>query len=531
MSPVSDPRVQSALAALPDGTDAASLRDGPSFEALDTEMRKLERDGPLAVHWPDVVRQAQHLLAAEGKDLGVAAWLAVALGTTEGLAGLATGLEIFQGLVAQYWSMATPTRPRARVGIFDWLVSRAARLVPDDPPATDLDQAVRAEAALSRVDGLLVEKLPGTEFTLGELLRPLRALSQRRTRELDAERAEAAAAAVSVTPASPPVAAPSTPAAPVAVSATAIDIVVVPGNADRTISAMRDAVRTTALALIAADLAEWRGFRLLRAITWLSVTEPPPAAGPDGRTALMPPPATRMAEFDAAVSHPADLIPALETFCSGSGLFWLDGQRRSATALAALGPNYAECAREIAAGILGLLNRLPSLATLRFADGTPFADGATQAWLASIQPAAPVSAEPSEAAPWIAAFADARRTALAGDAEAALERLVAGTAAAPDRRQWAFWRLATARLCLETDNAAIAYSIARHLGDEIERSDLAAWEPGLAADAAGLLYRCLSLPTVASRFVDAPAQADAAFAKLARLDPVAASRLTRSGPP
>lgn len=519
-----DPRVQSALAALPDGTDAASVRDGPSFETLETEMRKLEREGPAAVRWSEVVRGGQDLLATEGKDLGVAAWLAVALGTTEGMAGLATGLQILEGLVAQDWSAATPTRPRARAGIFDWLVSHAARLVPDDPTPAELDEAVRAEGALQRIDALLGDKLAGTDIPLGELLRPLRTLSQRRIRELEAAR-EPEVAVVAPPPTSPPA-----PAIPAVASPGVPEIAVVPGNLDRTVSGLREAVRTTALALIGAELSEWRGYRLLRAVTWLSVTEPPPAAGSDGRTALMPPPATRLAEFDGAAGRPADLVPALETFCSGSGLFWLDGQRRSAAALTALGPRYADCVREIAAGVLGLLERLPTLASLRFADGSAFADPATQAWLATLQPAAaPASADATDTAPWAAAFVEARRTALDGHAEVALTRLAAGAAAAPDRRQWAFWRLAEARLCLETDNALIAHAIARHLGDEIDRYGLEAWEPGLAAEAAALLHRCLSLPAVATRMADAQAQADAAFARVARLDPVAAARLARNG--
>lgn len=525
MARLDDPRIAALAVALPaDAPDPEEFRYEAEYEALDGEIRKLERLGPAEVHWPDVLRQAGAILTDRSKDLSVLAWLVVALQQTEGLKGLAVGLAVLRDTVDRHWDRLFPVRPRARIGALEWLAGRTGATLPAETPPGQGALVVAAFEELDALDRLLADRLPEAGAALLDLLRPLRSLAaeQRRLAE-DLERREQAAQAAAASP--PPTPIPA--ASPIAVPA--VPEIAAGGDPDRVLSALREAVRTTALQLLAANPAEPRAYQLLRAITWLVLTELPPAR--NGRTELLPPPETRRNEFDAlaAAGNAQELVQALESFCSGSGLFWLDGQRLSAVALASLGPAYAACGQAVAQGVADLLDRWPGLADLAFADGAPFADAATRGWIETLRPAPAGSGGGSAAAPWVEGFAEARSAALAGQGDDALAALAAAGAAAPDGRSRFFWRLGLARFCLETGAAHLALPMLRHLDDLVDRQGLETWEPAAAAEVAAGLMRCADAPEVAPTLTEADRSAitQAAFARLARTDPPAARRLAK----
>jgi len=134
--------------------------------------------------------------------------------------------------------------------------------------------------------------------------------------------------------------------------------------------------------------------------------------------------------------------------------------------------------------------------------------------------------------PWEAALAAARSMALAGQGEQALASLADGGAAAPDGRARFFWRLGLAQLCLETGAASVALPILRHLDELVERQGLEAWEPAATAEVASALIRCLTVPEMSKSLTEPERSgvAQAAFARLARADPVAAQRMARRQP-
>lgn len=532
MARLEDARIAAVTAALPPGApDPEEFRYEAEYEALDGELRKLERLGPAEVQWPEVLRQAEAILTTRSKDLSVLAWYAFALQHTEGLRGLAVGLAVLRETVERFWGGLFPVRPRGRIGALEWLAGRAASAMPAELPPDQGEAVIAAFEEVDALDRFLGEHLPDAGAALLELLRPLRNLAaeQRRLAEEKRRQGEQSAA--------PPAAAP-TAAAPAATSSAAPapavalpDLATAGGDPERVLSALHDGIRTTALQLLEANAAEPRAYRLLRAATWLAVTELPPAR--DGRTELLPPPDTRRSEFDAlaGAGNRQELVLALERFCSGSGLFWLDGQRLSAMALAAMGAGFADCAREVARGVVDLLDRLPGLADLSFADGSPFADATTLGWIETIRPGpAGAASGPAEAAPWATAFIEARDKVLAGQGDEALAGLAGGGAAAPDGRARFFWRLGLARLCLETGAAPVALPILRHLDDLVERQGLEAWEPAAASEVAAALIRCAAAPEVATTLAEGERTdiVRAAFARLARADPLAAQRAAKS---
>ena len=122
-----DPRTAIGGAAISaDAPAGAPVRGGDSFATLEDEFRKLETEGPSAVHWPAVRDRGLAILREQGKDLLPACWLAYALFRTEGFSGLATGLLILDGMCTSYWDemQPPPARARGRAGVFDWLSER-----------------------------------------------------------------------------------------------------------------------------------------------------------------------------------------------------------------------------------------------------------------------------------------------------------------------------------------------------------------------------------------------------------------------
>ena len=58
--------------------------------------------------WGAVIKLAADALSTSTKDLQIAAWLAEALVNTDGFAGLATGLQILNGFMQNYWEQVYP---------------------------------------------------------------------------------------------------------------------------------------------------------------------------------------------------------------------------------------------------------------------------------------------------------------------------------------------------------------------------------------------------------------------------------------
>ena len=83
-------------------------------------------------------------------------------------------------------------------------------------------------------------------------------------------------------------------------------------------------------------------------------------------------------------------------------------------------------------------------------------------------------------------------------------------------------RLQTAELCLQAGHTAVAQPLLADLTAELERRTLEGWEsPSLLGKPLALMIRCLDLGTTSTE------NRAALFARLCRLDPVAAATLDR----
>ena len=245
---------------------------------------------------------------------------------------------------------------------------------------------------------------------------------------------------------------------------------------------------------------------------WLGRSAPTPR--PDGTTAI-----PGLADRDRdqlAELHQHARWPGLLALCENllvRHCFALDLQRLAAAALTGLGRDYAPAGLALRAELRALLTCFPELPALRTSDGLPLADPATQRWLADeVLPrgasAAPTIADdPAFWAELPARLAGPERPAALAEAQAKLDTCPSG------QLRFAA-RLALADACERAGAVPLAALLLAGLTAELERHDLAGWDPPLAA-------RCLAAAARCHRQRGAEADAHAALTRLARLDPAA----------
>ncbi|MBL4685016.1 MAG: type VI secretion system ImpA family N-terminal domain-containing protein, partial [Nannocystaceae bacterium] len=128
-------------------------------EAVRAEVAKLDAMSGGEVAWNTVVSSTTALLTETSKDLLMGSYLTYGLLQTEGLTGLATGLELMRGMMAEFWESMFPPlkRMRARTNALDWLVSKLELALPTlslsatDRPALDsVTEAFKAFGAMAR---------------------------------------------------------------------------------------------------------------------------------------------------------------------------------------------------------------------------------------------------------------------------------------------------------------------------------------------------------------------------------------------
>ena len=473
----------------------------------------------------EVVEGAVAVLSEQSKDLRAAAYLVASLAHTEGAPGVAAGLRGLAAMAQAHWAELYPRRARARRAAFEFLTSRVGTAVglwerPETGEAEALEQAL---AALSDLQVLVSSEMGDQAPALSGLRR---ALSERQrkvpaaapppepapepTPSEPASPAEATDGAASDPPAEarpprPAAAAAPRPSAPAAAGAAPS------GDPVR-------AVVQAALAMREAEPGSAVAVRLLRVARWDALAQAPPVAATasgDEATRVEPPPARRREALVAlAASDPATFAEQAEQAFSGAPFhFWLDLQRLSDGALAALGAPFAGARDALRAETARLVGRLPGLLDLRFRDGTPFADPATQAWAQSLAPAsAPASGGTSTAeGDGDDPFEPARAAAFAGDLAGALDSLPPP----PGGRAGFEHRLRQADLCLDGGRPELALAQLAALRQTADDRRLDAWEPGLAADLYAAWLR-------AARRAGDDDQADRAQSRLAAVSPARA---------
>ncbi|MCU9952169.1 MULTISPECIES: type VI secretion system protein TssA [Burkholderia] len=509
----------------------AGVRADARFDALHAELTKLASPGASGhVDWSAVLNLAAGLLRERGKDLLVGCYLAGALLQLGGAAGLRCGLEVVGDLVERHWDAMSPpvSRMRARRGALQWLLDRVDAMrdaACGGAYAAELVEQLRDAAR--RLDALLAQRdddaptMRAVNAFANRL--PVESIESGDASETYETKVSGAMGEFSASVAAPEVEhAPAEPTGPPASRANAdaahgpTSLAEAAGR-ERALADALAQLHRIATAFSQAHWADVRGFRLRRFACWSSVHTLPDTEEGSGRTQLAAPNAQVVDVAKGIDGHgePADAVRFAEEQAQAFPL-WLDLQRIAARALARVDGDCTDAQREVEAAVRALLARLPGLDSLKFADGTPFADDETRAWLAglgepggaakaaSIPPSSPAALAPPlplsttgepELAPRDAhvddTVDDARALAASGQFDLALDAIQQMIDRAPSAERRLKARIRLCELAHDHCSHEIPDAFARSVIEPIRRHDLLAWDPELALDGLCAAYALL----------------------------------------
>ncbi len=474
----------------PLASPCAEPRAHPGFDAVRTEIAKLESPTGSSTDWTEVLRVGDAFLSEVGRDLIVASAVASALAHREGVDGIALGARLMTTLLAD--ASATPARPRARSNA---LLAYAARAEMAIESAKD-----PARDALDSLDAALRDLANTSASALGADAPSLHGIRDRVRTAIGSLPATAAADPAPVFALPPPMPSPG-----LALAAE------VPDRAEQVPAFVRRvATQLVASAALSrgSSALDPHALRLTLIALYLPITSAPETTR-ESRTALAAPPKlvieslARQASSGTPDTLVRDAIGALER-----SRFALDVHVHLARGLEAGGATSAAAVHRHE--VRGLLARLPALLDREFSDGTPFASADTRAFFAGWDPQptlAPSSrVDSTTAIDEMRALAHAGR---AGDALALGSRLRHAAASGRERFETT---LAMAIIADEAHALPLAAELCAALVGDTDRHELDAWDPTLSASAIRAAVR------IASKTTGGDSTARALFARLARVD-------------
>ncbi len=505
----------------PDWNTAREL--DPDYTALNGEIARMSSVTESAAappEWELVVNKAAAILAGKIKDIQVAGYGAVGMLHQSGIRGLSAGLEILADIFSLHSDAAFPPkkRQRARLNAVQWWLEQAvAWLGGQEILPLEADQHERlihnADRLQEALDSNFGDDAPHLRELKQHLLRipviprPPEAEERVEAEEIAVEALPVAvpapeskgagnAGSAPVPAAAPAAAAPQTlsgtvpanvkNAASAASAAGTAGAAVVPANAAdarRLVLSLLGQAADAAESIAAADPANPLPYRLRRLAAWSGVIAPPPAE--EGRT-LLPPPESHVSSTLEALLAAGDYAGALRAAEErvGAYLFWLDLQRVAAEALAALGGPYQAALKAVNLEAAAYLERLPSLPRLAFADGTPFANAKTRAWLDSLQEDKRGGGSGGAALnPAVTEALAKAKSAAAANPEEAFQTLGAALGLAGHPREQLALRLEIMRTFAAAGRSEAAKELIPPLLEILDRHGLEVWDAPLAGQA------------------------------------------------
>lgn len=444
------------------------VRFDPDFEKVQSEIDKLSSPTlAAAIDWSLVAKLSQDILAHKSKDFQVGIYLCHALGVTEGLPGLASGVELLRSLLENFWDTMYPPRerPRARRNAVEWWRDRTlTRLASLPRQGWNNENTSHFLDDLNAVDRFLSDQLESAPS-----LKPL----VKAVEDLLSRGGDDASGSPKETPRSTPLKAS-------------------PAEHGQKDLANLDglSLMNQGLDLLARAATAWMNqgevnplaFRLNRLVAWLPLQNLPPAT--QGRTAL-PPPDPQVSATLVQLHRNAnwqDLLLAAESRVR-QYLFWLDLSYYVVEAAESLGQTIIY--QMVTTETLNLVERLSGLEQLAFSDGTPFANDETRIWLAALRkkatPEVPSSVETSALEQEIVAF---QKKALErikkketgpvfNEIKVKMERAGSG-------RERLLWEMSFCHLLIQSKTTALLLPFLKEIYQTIADYRTEKWEPGLA---------------------------------------------------
>ena len=519
----STPRLEAIRAPIPgDAPAGIDMKYEDLFQTLKAEVDLLGA-ATGDVDFDKIVDLSTEILREKSKDISVASYLILGLTRTADYEGIAEGIAAVRAVTEGFWEDAFPPlrRMRGRQAALQFVAERTSAWIQDNKAEPSDRESLthaqtEAEALQAFVTETMGEDAPAFSGLVRELREQLRRLPKPKPPKPDPPPAKELEASTDgdASSSDAPAAAPAKPAPPPAASG---------GNASFTTPSEAESVVMKVATFLQEDAPyNATAFALRRAIRWNGITTPPPTG------VIPPPPGHRrdaLAGMLTAANHPVLIAQGESSFPQAPYHFWLDLQRLLATSLKALGPPAAAALGVVESMTTAFVARFPSIPSLSFQDGTPFADPMTLAWLDDIAPSDGDGGGSDEAtAASQEAIRDAKEKASSGDVPGAIAALMADAGAPRDR----FERTVTAaELCLGAGRPDVALGLLDDADAAILTHRLDIWDPPSAARALRVLYTCCSALVNTPNGADLAQRADEVFNRLARVDPGHALRSTQ----
>lgn len=524
----------------PDTPCGVAARYEPEYESLGAEIAKQESLHPQPVNWENVVDLATRILHDTSKDLLVASYLSYGLFERQGYRGLEIALTIYCDLIDTFWDELFPEKKRkqGRINAVTWFIERLGSAITQRLPEP-ADRAVveHCEELAQRLRTALDEVLGDDAPDFGSLTRPLREVlaslqaeaepapssEESQTPSAESEPVENATVSTEadqtpVPPPAPPPEEPTPEVSPPPVTADAAPVAITTfeneNEAQRAIRTCQTTLCNAASFLLRKSLENPLPYRLGRIGVWLLVVQAP--VSQDSTTQLPSVQPATMQQCEESLKHDrfTEVVLTAEAAIANAP-FWLDAHRYTVRALEGLGPSHHEAIRAVVEELASFIRRVPGLLELHFADGTPFADDETRAWIASevtpqtggaaprqvfplptlsvgngqtLPPMAPAD-DTGAAASWLEAADAARRLAQDGNLLEAVALLRDGAQRAASLRERFLWHVQQARFCVELGFDDVAVPQLEFLDEQVRRFGLEEWEPSLSLPVVQLLLQ------------------------------------------
>lgn len=451
-----------------------------------------------ATDWDQVVELSNKVLSTQTKDIRVLGWFSWGLFKTHSFEGLHAGVFIINELLIKCWDDIFPVKQKSRIAAFEWLTSRIEQLFMDEVPVIEpkeLHQAFLAE--LTRLDDFLTkyweDDSPLLLPTCRRIEKSLSDMSAAQGIGKDANAESVVEKVITQTK--------GIVTGTVAPSSSLVSSIDNEKDASKLLRMLQDNGRSLCLWWFSQRATDIKALRLNRSLLWIAIESLP--ENKEGVTALRPVPPDKVNNYKDRLNQGrySDLINDVEMSISKAP-FWLDGQHIVWSCMKAL--RMDEAMLEIEVQLALFLNRVPELVSLKFHDGTPFANEQTSAWIndnvlpklktTASQLSATVSASDGTGkASWDDALQEGIDNLPTKGLKDSMAILMAGLNKAEGGREKFFWRLCMAKLCLANNRYELAKTQLENLDEYIIQLNISDWEPTLALEVVYLLYRCCEL--------------------------------------
>ena len=461
----------------PAGVD---VRFDPCFEALQEEIDKLSSPALRGTFsWETVAALAETILKEHAKDLLVASYYGVAQVQLKGLEGLDTATEVYADLLETYWDSLYPPLKRmgGRLSAVQWWVEKMEEALEGDiSEKGGGGKFPGIPAKIKRIDSFF-EAHTAFGLSFVGLLKRVEMVGSTQSEPMKNE--------------ADPISSKPTEPEDVSFDEVALDA----GNMARGMASIFKNIKLASRVTRDASSHNPQSYRWLRFATWEPVKVLPPSE--EGITRIAPPSPQVLAHLQSLKEEEAweELLSQSEgALYNPQNTFLFSLHHHTADALSHMGKKFTTAHGVVCREVQLFLHRLPGVASLRFADGTPFASEETLDWLASIDGQGDdgeggmpeMTSRDDEVAEVIKDVRDqAKEPGKLHEAIDALHQKVHGAVSSKEGLQL---RLGLVRVLMENRCEKIAVSHVDRVFDDIVRFGLIQWDPALALNGLKVIY-------------------------------------------